>query len=209
MSKKNVNAMVSAMGVLSAIVDNLSKYIVELGGNVFELLYRLGTEDGQDTLKQIAQLIVGVKEKVVEKAKEILSVLVNYDLSINEVVKQAGFVWVNDDINSEHFSTKQKGQAEVVVEDIAFNRAMSSDEAIAELAKLGFRPAELHERCAHQKKYGTQHTDPVVVLGSVWRYLRGDRNVPVLDGHGGDRGLFLHWFGLDWDALCRFAAVRK
>jgi len=218
MSKPKNPGVTSAMGVLMTIISSLVGYMKDIYGKLplIEFIdrigadfYRLGTEEGEETLRQIAQLIAGTKDKVVGKIKEIMSVLVDYNLSIEEVAAQTGLTFVNSDINSQHFSTNKKGRLEVVVEDIAFNRKMSSNEAIVELDKLGFRPAEIHERCAYQQKYGTQHNVPVVILGSVWRDLHGNRSVAVLYSDGGLRYLHLHWFESDWGADYRFAAVRK
>jgi hypothetical protein len=62
MSKKDVAAIVSAMGVFTSIISLLVEFVKELGGTM-ESIYRLATPDGRESLKEMAQVIVdGVKK---------------------------------------------------------------------------------------------------------------------------------------------------
>lgn len=56
-SKREVEAIVSAMGVFTSFISLLVRFVKEAGGNV-ESIYRLATPDGEGTLKRIARLIV-------------------------------------------------------------------------------------------------------------------------------------------------------
>jgi hypothetical protein len=57
MSKKDVPAIVSAMGVFTEIISSLSKLVAKFGGTM-ENIYRLATPEGGETLEKIARLIV-------------------------------------------------------------------------------------------------------------------------------------------------------
>jgi len=93
---------------------------------------------------------------------------------------------------------------------VHFDRSISSDDAIAELDKMGLRPAEAGELLAFRAKYpDVQREFPIVALGSVWRGLYGNRHVLVLRCRGGKRRANLYWFGDDWNDGCRFATVCK
>ena len=137
-------------------------------------------------------------------------VTVNYGLSVEDAVKLGRYDWVNSDIASKDFPTERKGADKVAVELIHFNHYISTKNALNELDKMGYRPAELHELLA----FGAKHPDvqrefPIAALGSVWRFRSGRRGVPCLDGYGSERLLHLRWLGDGWYELCRFAAVRK
>jgi len=54
---KEVEAIVSAMGVFTTLITNLVELVKKLGGTV-ENIYRLATPEGRKTLEAIAQLIV-------------------------------------------------------------------------------------------------------------------------------------------------------
>jgi len=135
---------------------------------------------------------------------------VNYRRSVEDAVKAGRYDWTKSDITSRNFPTKRKGTAEVAVELVHFNRSISTDEALSELDRMGYRPAELHELLAFGEKYPeVQREFPVVALGSVWQYRYGDRRVPYLFRLGSERYLNLYWFGDDGGGVFRFAAVRK
>ena len=137
-------------------------------------------------------------------------VSVNYDTTVEEMVRLGHYDWSNSDVTSKHFPTKRTGTADLVIELVHVNRDISTKDAQKELDRMGFRPAELHELLAFGAKYPeVQREFPILALGSVWQDLDDDRRYACLHGVGSERGLYLRWFGGDWDDVCRFAAVRK
>lgn len=91
-----------------------------------------------------------------------------------------------------------------------FNRNIESDTALAELDKMGLRPATLPELLAFGAKYPDKQREfPIVALGSVWRDLCGDRVVAYLGCDSSKRDLYLDRLVYRWSAPFRFAAVRK
>lgn len=140
----------------------------------------------------------------------IYAVTVDYGKSVEEMVKLGLYDWSNHDITSEHFPAKWTGQTDLAIELVHFNRYIGTNDALKELNRMGYRPAELHELLAFGEKYpDVQREFPVVALGSVWQRPYGYRYVPCLYWFGSKRRLYLRWSGRDWGDICRFAAVRK
>jgi hypothetical protein len=147
---------------------------------------------------------------MITKDEFVYPLSVDYERSVEDLVKAGGYDWANSDITSRNFPTKRKGRAEVVVELIHFNRYISTDEVLRELDRMGFRPAKLHELLAFGEKYPeAQRRFSVVALGSVWLDRDGFRHVPYLDGHGSSRVLYLRWYVFGWFGFYWFAVVRK
>ena len=71
-SKKEVEAIVSAMGVFMAIISNLVELVKKLGGSI-EMIYRLATPEGSETLEAIARIIVGGAAKVQSQFLKLIS----------------------------------------------------------------------------------------------------------------------------------------
>ena len=205
MAKKDVSAMVSGAGLITAIFTDLVQAVRARGGSD-EDIHRLATPDGKHLVEKFADLIVGVAKK----AGDLLTVTVDYSRSLAQMIAAGKYDWVNDDITEKHFPMKGNGKVELNLELAHFNKYISSDDAIAELKKRGLRPATLWELLAFGAKFPeTQREFPIVALGSVWRDLDGDRNVPYLWGHADERSLGLCWYDHDWSDNYRFLASRE
>lgn len=136
-------------------------------------------------------------------------VTVDYGLTLEEMVAAGRYDRKNTDITAGHFPLVRSGAMDVGIVLVHFNRYITSDEALRELDKMGFRPAKLEELLAFGARFReVQREFPIMALGSVWRHF-GPRRVPCLWGSSGRRRLSLLWFGHVWDESCRFAAVRK
>jgi hypothetical protein len=127
------------------------------------------------------------------------------------------FDWVYDGYKNAEFkaidvckdvSTENR---EIEFELVHLDKEMHTDAILAELDRLGFRPALYEELLGFAKQYpDEQRKYPIVALGSVDRsddrlcspYVRED-----------DRGRVLHMLWIDvpdpWFRRCRFLAVRK
>lgn len=138
-------------------------------------------------------------------------VVVDYDLSLADMIATGIYDWTNSDITAEHFPFIGEGKAEMAIELVHFGRIIEDgDECLRELDKMGLRAATLPELLAFGAKYpDMQRRFPVVALGSIWQRRDGDRNVPALWERDRGRRLDLRWFEHRWREHCRFAAVRK
>ena len=139
---------------------------------------------------------------------------VNYERSVEDMVRAGRYNHINSDITSKHFPTKRKGVAEVEVELIHFNWGVCvwTDETLRELDRMGYRPAELHELLAFGEKYPEiQLKFPVAAIGSVWRGGSGGYYAPHLWKNDLDleRALIISLIEDGWSKNCRFAAARK
>ncbi|MBI2474836.1 hypothetical protein HYV69_00195 [Candidatus Uhrbacteria bacterium] len=90
-----------------------------------------------------------------------------------------------------------------------FNREIMSEDAIAEMDKLGYRPATHIETYSFQKARPDLHRQFwIVALGSFAMHDDGEC-VAVLDSGSGRRIFGRSWFDGGWDARNRFLFVRK
>lgn len=147
------------------------------------------------------------------KSTEEISLTVDYNQTVEQMIAAGKYDWKNSDITEKHFPlpAELSGQKTAVSSKLFhFNRDISSEDAIAEMDKAGYRPATLSELLA----LGTKHPElqrqfPIVALGSLWRLAFGLRRVPFLLVDGVERRLGLLWFDYDWYAYYRFLGVRK
>ena len=142
--------------------------------------------------------------------KDSYPISVDYERSVEDGVKAGLYDYTNPNITSINFKTKRKGKADLVVELVRFNTRISTDYALRELDRMGYRPVELRELLAFGEKYPeVQRKFPIIALGSAWWRRDGVRRVPCLYGSGSRRDLYLHWVEYGWGLFYRFAAVRK
>jgi len=166
---------------------------------------REGSLDTESVSRRLQEIIEG------KPSGNTYSFSVDYGRSVDDGVKAGRYDWVHSDIISRNVPTVRKDTAEIAVELVHFNQCISIRDALRELDRMSFYPAELHELLAFGEKYPeVQFKFPIVTLGSVFRGgHRGDLCVPCLGGIGSWRGLGLDWVGTIWSEVCRFAAVRS
>lgn len=141
---------------------------------------------------------------------DVYRITVDHTLNLKEAISAGRYDWTNGDINDKNFPDTETGKADADMYLVHFNRLISSDDAISELATRGLRPATLRELLAFGAKYPEKQREfPIIELGSVWTHRDGYRFVACLRQFGSERNLGLFWGGLDWSGYCRFAAVRK
>lgn len=168
-------------------------------------------QDGGSPLNPdaVAAILQQIIENRFSGGQNELSVIVDYDLSLNDMIAAGRYDWSNSDITAENFPINGKGKAEIWLELVHFDRAISTDEAIKELDRQDLRPAKIEELLAFGATYSEKQREfPIICLGSVW-VGRRDRSVPCLDQSDSGRGLDLSWIGGGWGDDCRFLSVRK
>jgi hypothetical protein len=154
----------------------------------------------QDYAKYIA-------ESMLAGETDVFRVSVNYDLSVEEMIKAGKYDQSSYEITSKNFPSSRTGTSEGVIQLVRFDGFMESKEVLRELEDRELRPANLPELLA----LGAQHPYlqrkfPIVALGLFWH---GGRVVACLWGDHRKRGLGFDWLGIRWDGLHRFAAVHK
>jgi len=135
-------------------------------------------------------------------------VVVDYSRSLAEMIKAGKYDWVHGNINENNFPVKGIGRHEVSVVLFHFNRVISSEDAMSEMKRTGYRPARIEELLALGENYpDLQRQFPIIALRSFWRPQLGGRGVPAL-WRIGERDLRLLWFESAWHSVFRFLAVR-
>lgn len=211
---KKASEFLSAVGkffeISKAFVDEVKNQ-----GGTDEDVSRILTD------RKVRQEMVGLLLKKAKSAVDgVVRVVVQYatadrNRTLVEMISDCGFDWVNSDITEKNFPIRikgsiQYGRQEVEMKLFHFNRNISSDNAIQEMDKEGYRPAELPELLAYAKvNPDVQRKYPIVGLGSVWQAWDGDRDVPCLWFDGIERCLGLYWFEYGWYENDRFLAVRE
>lgn len=196
-----IQLMLDGQDFVKQFVSDLRKDVKALGGDdamVYEAI-----KSSSNLRKEFAKLIVAAKNG----AKTILHITAN--LSLADRIARGEYDWANPEITEEHFPTNVPGEYDAEYKLFHFNRTISSEDAIKEMEREGYRPGTLVELLAlgeAQPKLQTQF--PIVALGSVWRNPYGSYLVPALSWSDG-RGLGFLWFGSSWGAGFRFLAVRK
>lgn len=185
-----------AFQIFKTIVDALLK-----AGGSDEDLGRVLSDQG---------LADGIAQVIISKSRQTFRVAVDYTQTLKQMISAGKYDWANSDITQDHFPIKGNGKKEEEVVLFHFDKVMTSEQAITEMDKTGFRPATIEELLAlGAQQPELQKQFPIVALGSVWRNPLGDRNVPDLRWGGRQRSLDLDWFGGDWREDSRFAAVCK
>lgn len=139
------------------------------------------------------------------------TVPVNYDHTVEELIKAGNFEWTGEGITSSNFPSNEFGQKEVTIFLFIFDFDIRSENVIKIMDNQGFRPANLKELLS----LGTRYSDfkskdwVVVALGSTWRDSNDSVSVPYIRGPLDKCTLHLIDWGGGWGTLWQFAAVRK
>jgi hypothetical protein len=206
--KKNVSLLVSAAGWIGGLVDKLVIALRERGVTDEEI-HALVNENGSALIGKIADAIA---EFVKQTKKNGYVISVNYDISIEELIKRGKYDWSDKIITNKNFLTKRSGKSDIAIELVHFNRKMFSSEIVlSELDKIGLRPAEACELLTFGEKYpDLQLNFPIVALGFGSEENAYPLFVISLAGRGDvDRIAFVRLFLTYWGPQWRFAAVRK
>ena len=142
--------------------------------------------------------------------KRTYPVVVDYDLSFDQMVTEGRYDWVNVGFHPHYFPIKGNGKQEVGLELVHFGRTVTDTEVEKLLGERGLKPASL----AHLLAFGARYPEiqkkfPIAAIGSVWAPTRGDRLAPYLDASLRERLLNLSWGKGVWEGKFRFLAVRK
>jgi hypothetical protein len=129
---------------------------------------------------------------------------------LTSFIEAGKYDWISSDITEAHFPMYANFFLGTESKLYHFNHEISSENAIKEAKKDGYRPATIWDLLDHgAKNPNLQRRFRIVALGSVAEVV-GYRRVACLgrDDHG--RCLFLGWFGSYWNnGDYRFLAVRN
>ena len=136
--------------------------------------------------------------------------MVDPDLSIENLIELGGYESKNSNIDSENFPSGRSEETELFLEFVCFDKGMTSDEVMKEIDEKGLRPATLKELLAFCATYpGIDDIKLAVALGSVWEDWTTAQSVPYMWNHNGKLGIGLEYIEVVWNKECWFAVVQK
>lgn len=217
-SKKNqaIGDVVSNFGFAFEMFKAIAHAVMAKGGNMSHLRRLLKEPELQ---RKIADLVVPVGSEIERPLVDgEYRVPVSYDMPRTKEVLESEFskggvseLFYGDYEWKNHSSCAEIDQTpgERIMLVKHFNRPIKSEDAIAKMDKLDYRPA------THLEAYAFAKANPelqrqfwIVALGSS-TLLGGCRFVALLSSLSGRRGLDRGWFDGRWVAGCRFLLVRK
>ncbi len=179
--------------------------------DIFEPDANLNNRKGVREALKLAPLQPG--EHVVAPAEN--TILVDYNLTLEQMIAAGKFDWLNNDINSNQFPVKGEGLVNYEVRLFEFNEVISSQDAEKRIEEADpanpWEPARIEHLLAFGTKYPEeQRKHPILALGSVGNAsFFGKRNVPYLYRRVTGRSLHLDWWSNEWHPFYCFLAVRK
>ncbi len=184
------------------ILKKVLKFFEALGAENFRVLLE---ENNLEKVKEFCETLT-VKKVV----GDTYTAVVDYTMSLADMIKVGKYDWVNNDITAEHFPITGSGKAEIDFQLVYLDKSANSEEVLLHMEKNNLRPATLFELLAFGAKYPElQREFPICALGSSWVGSDGNHYMPYLYRFDSRRDLNLRWFGGDWNGCCRFLAVRK
>jgi len=143
------------------------------------------------------------------------AIMVDYSLTLEQMMAAGKFDWLNNDINSDQFPIQGEGQVGYEVKLFHFNENVSSQDAEKKIKEADTASPWEPGRIEHLLAFGTRYPEeqrkhPILALGSVGNAtFFGKRNVPYLYRRVTGRSLHLDWWSNEWHPFYHFLAVRK
>jgi hypothetical protein len=152
-------------------------------------------------------LWVFLKERFAKKAVEVARVAKGV---LVEMITLGRYDWVNEHITEGSFPVPEGFALGSEPKLFRFDRSISSEKAIEEMGKQGYRPATIWDLLDYGAKNPEEQLKyPIVALGSVAVLDDGCCGVAYLGRFASGRGLGLDGFDSGWHDDYRFLAVRK
>jgi len=95
---------------------------------------------------------------------------VDYNVSLEKLIKDGNYSWINEHITSKNFPTKNNSTSKLIMKLIEFTGFITEEEILYSLNQLGCRPAEIYELISLGLKYpDIQRKILIVSIGSKWK----------------------------------------
>lgn len=141
---------------------------------------------------------------------EVLEVMVDFRLSVSEMIAAGQFGWVNPQIAEVRCPIAGAGVAKAVLELVYRGQYVKSQEVIGEFSRRNLQPARFEHLLALAAQYPElQQQFPIAILTSDWEGKDGSRYVFCI-GQGA-RGRYLSFREFDrlWRGYWRFLGLRE
>lgn len=186
------------------------KYNELTQGQIEAVVNKLGGMEG------VRRFLSDELKVVVPVVTNIFHLIVDYAHDLDDMVMAGKYFQVGEYFTKAHFPKIMGEAVELDVALIHFNHEISSsDRAIKELDKIGYRPATIEELLSFGATYpNIQREFPILALGSSCRVLGGDRRAAYLDKYRSSYGSEERFLDMGmWDGILgsrfRFLAVCK
>lgn len=213
---RDLKEVLGNWGLAFEILRVLVNAILAVGGKI-EHLKRLLNEPR--LVEQIARLLVPIESAVptiTTTVSEAVEVMVDYIFPTFESLKEwfPGYLhpaFQNNivfKVTTPYMAVKQTaGKKNFVL--VHLGRNVSDEEVLAELDRLGLRPAFYIELYAYSRANPTVGLEfPIAALGAT-ALVDGCRHFAFLGRNDGQRALSMCWVDCDLKGDCRFLAIRK
>lgn len=143
-------------------------------------------------------------------SKETYHVEVDYSKTLEQMIEEAQFDYINSGITSEHFHVNGEGRTVGKMVLFSYPDNRNTEDIIDDIRARGYRPAKIEELVALATKYPTlqQKGNPIIGFGTMWSRAENERVVPVLRGGDQDRNMHLLRINNKWNPSELFAAVK-
>lgn len=144
------------------------------------------------------------------RTENTFDVRVDYNATVEDLVKAGRYGWADEDITSAHFPSQKVGVVRLKMAVVCFDRFTESEDDLAAFEQAGFRGPALKETLAFGARHPKEQLKYAIVglsQEAFWRDPFGLRLVPFLWGGGSGRGLGLRWFDDGWGVYFRFLVV--
>ncbi len=138
-----------------------------------------------------------------------LHAIVNYGLTLPQMIAEGKFNWINGDIISERFPIKGSGMTRYKFKIFEPKCNISSEDAVEMMRKDGF-PAVRHEAgLAFAREFPNEQLKrPIALLGSSAKWYNENNVICLLKGDTG-RHLHLRYWRLLWSARWGFLGAQE
>jgi hypothetical protein len=183
-------------GCMRMVLDLPDNWLGVLG----DLLEKLNGKNGKVWLDELLKFL----------RREPCWVKVAAETLLTDLITAGEYDWVHQDITEKNFPMPPNFVLGVEPKLFHFNRKISSENAIKEMEKEGYRPATIWDLLDYGvKNPEMQRQFPITALGSIT--MTGDRRKgrAALRGSDSERDATIFWGGYSWGDNFRFLAVRN
>lgn len=137
-------------------------------------------------------------------------VTVDYSKSLEEMINEAQFDYLNSGISGEHFKVKGEGSVNKAIVLFQFTVPKTTEEIVEFIQAQGYEPSGIEDLIALATEYPDEQKTgyPIIELGTIWKRAEKEEVVAVLRGGNNDRNMHLLRTANKWSPSERFAATK-
>lgn len=143
--------------------------------------------------------------------KENYPITVDYTKTLESMIEDAQFDYMNSGINSDHFPVHGEGNQRRELVLFSYPDNKTTGEILDDIQENGYQPAKIEDLVVFATQYPDMQRsgNPIIALGTVWERAEKEHVVPVLRGGDNDRNMHLLRTANKWNSSERFAAIKN